>query len=108
MTTEQKQNNAQCVIKIKKELGLTNDELAGLIGISARNVYNKMTISKDPNSRFFFNDDHVSKLISEIGDFQTKRGMELNKIIENYMLEKDVDGLVTDFMGSIGVTDKTK
>ena len=34
--------------------------------------------------------------------------MELNKIIENYMLEKDVDGLVTDFMGSIGVTDKTK
>ena len=44
MTTEQKQNNAQCVIKIKTELGLTNDELAGLIGISARNVYNKMTI----------------------------------------------------------------
>jgi hypothetical protein len=71
MTTEQKQNNAQCVIKIKKELGLTNDELAGLIGISARNAYNKMTISKDPNSRFFFNNDHVSKLISEIGDFQT-------------------------------------
>ena len=84
MTTEQKQNNAQCVIKIKTELGLTNDELAGLIGISARNVYNKMTISKDPNSRFFFNDDHVSALMDGVHKKQSERNNNVRTIIDEY------------------------
>ena len=84
MTTEQKQNNARCVIKIKTELGLTNDELAGLIGISARNVYNKMTISKDPNSRFFFNDDHVSALIEGVEEKQNERNNKVKTIIDEY------------------------
>ena len=84
MTTEQKQNNAQCVIKIKTELGLTNDELAGLIGISARNAYNKMTISKDPNSRFFFNNDHVSALIESVEEKQNERNNRMKTIIDEY------------------------
>jgi hypothetical protein len=84
MTTEQKQNNARCVIKIKTELGLTNDELGGLIGISARNVYNKMTISKDPNSRFFFNDDHVSALIEGVEGKQNERNNNVKTIIDEY------------------------